>query len=169
MVFDMHLVRIFALNFRTCPTSFVSTLYSGILMNAGTRTEGMGSFSSTLGVLMLAAVSVLILKSFGFRGAPLVAAVGIAAALSLYGSSFSEIFGTFSYLGGIADISGYLTSLVKVVGISYLAGISMDICREIGEGGVAKCISLITKLELILIALPYIEEIFDTVLSLLSE
>lgn len=123
-------------------------------------------FFAVIGALLLVAASALLLKSFGFRGAPVVAAVGIVAALSYYGEALSEIFAVFTYLDTVSDTGEYVSAALKIIGISYLSGISADVCREIGEGGVAKCISVITRLELIALSLPFIKEIISLALSL---
>ena len=122
-------------------------------------------YNSVLGLLLLSAVSVLILKTFGFKGAPLVAIVAVTAALSHYKDVFSEISAVFSYIGDEFDSSEYISGAFKVVGISYLAGISSDCLREIGENGIAKCVGVVTKLELVVISLPYIKEILSSALS----
>lgn len=125
-------------------------------------------FSRVLGVLLLGAVSALILKCFGFRGAPLVAVVALLLALSYSESALAEVFGLFSYLSESSGASLYVSAALKAVGISYLSGISIDVCKEIGESGIAKGISLLTKLELILISVPYIKEILSSVSSLIQ-
>lgn len=132
----------------------------------GLELQASGGFSSALGILLLGAVSALILKCFGFRGAPLVGVAALLLAVSCYGEALGEIFGIFSYLSDSSGASEYVSAALKVVGISYLSGISIDVCREIGEGGIAKGIALLTRLELILLSLPYIKEILSSVSSL---
>ena len=123
-------------------------------------------FDSVMAMLLLSSATVLILKSFGFRGAPLVAVIVILSVLSLYESALVEMAGLFSYLGELSSGGEYIGTALKVVGISYLSGVSTDICREIGEGGIAKCISLVTKLELLTISAPYVKEILESLLAL---
>ena len=123
-------------------------------------------FSSALGMLLVGAASALILKCFGFRGAPLVAVMALLAALSCYEGALKEIFSLFGYLSEFSGASAYVSAALKVIGVSYLSGISIDVCREIGEGGIAKGIAVLTKLELVLISLPYIKDILGAVSSL---
>lgn len=125
-------------------------------------------FDAALGILLIAAVSALILKSFGFRGAPLVAVI---ASVSLIGSSadtLSGAVGIYEELAAHPDTERYVSAALKAVGISYLSGISADACREIGETGIAKTVSLITRLELIALSLPFIKEILLLSESLLA-
>lgn len=123
-------------------------------------------FDSVMAMLLLSSATVLILKSFGFRGAPLVAVIVMLSVLSLYEGALVEMAGLFSYLGELSSGGEYIGTALKVVGISYLSGVSTDICREIGEGGIAKCISLVTKLELLTISAPYVKEILESLLAL---
>lgn len=125
-------------------------------------------FSAMCAALLLAAAAALILKSFGFKGAPVFTALAIAVFLSHLTDSFSEIAGAYSKIISIADISYYASAAMKVVGIGYLSGISSDICREIGETGIAKCISVAARLEGILISLPFIEDILSVAIEFLE-
>ena len=125
-------------------------------------------FDSVMALILLSAAAVLILKSFGFRGAPLVTVLLGVTLLSEYTELFGEISSVFSSLESAENVSEYVSAALKVVGISYLSGISADICREIGETGAAKIISVVTRLELVLFSLPYVKEILSSLLSLLG-
>ena len=58
---------------------------------------------------------------------------------------------------------------MKVVGIGYLGGISSDVCKEIGEAGVAKGISVAARLEILLISLPFVKDLLELSVSLIGE
>ena len=126
------------------------------------------SFDGVLAFLLLTAVSVLILKSFGFRGAPLVTVIAIVCTASYYSEALFSVGSLFGELSDTAEVGKYVSAALKIVGISYLSGISRDVCLEIGESGIAKAVSVVTKLELILLTVPYIKEILSSLLLLLS-
>ena len=126
------------------------------------------SFDGALAFLLLAAVSVLVLKSFGFRGAPLVSVIAIVSLVSYYSEALLSVSSLFGELSDTAEVGGYVSAALKIVGISYLSGISRDVCLEIGESGIAKAVSVVTRLELILLTVPYIKEILSALLLLLS-
>lgn len=126
-------------------------------------------FESLVALLLLAAASVFILKSFGFRGAPLVSVVAVLVAISSLESAFREISDLAVYLGEISGAREYVRAALKVVGISYLSGIGLDVCREIGEAGISRCISLLTRIELLLISMPLVKEMLVSLVSLLGE
>ena len=126
------------------------------------------SFDGVIAFLLLAAVSVLILKSFGFRGAPLVSVIAIVSLVSYYSEALLSVSSLFGELSDTAEVGGYVSAALKIVGISYLSGISRDVCLEIGESGIARAVSVVTKLELVLVTVPFIKEILSSLLLLLS-
>lgn len=126
------------------------------------------SFESVTALLLLGCASVLVLKSFGFRGAPLVAVIVTLTAVSLYEPALRESGEVVAYLGELSGAQDYTRAALKVVGVSYLSGISRDVVTELGEGGIAKGISLVTRLELLLISLPFVKEMLSALLSLME-
>ena len=127
------------------------------------------SFAKICVLVLLAATLSLLLKNFGFRGAGVFMAVAFLALSSRFFEVFSESVSVFNDFSASADISQYVGACVKVVGIGYLCGISGDVCREIGETGAARCISILGKLELISIGIPFIKELFENSVRLLGE
>ena len=129
--------------------------------------SGFDFFDFCIYMLLVAAVSV-ILKNFGFKGAPLICALALicVAIPMLERLSALKSFGTDLVY---PEAQRYVKAAVKVVGIGYLSGISADVCKEIGESGIAKCISVVCKIELILLSVPFIEEILQFATSLCSE
>ena len=127
----------------------------------------MENFLSLIGLLILLTASLLILKCFGFKGAPVVCAIAMVALSSML---FEKLFSALSLFDGLREItkSRYVDSALRIIGIGYLGGIGADVCRELGEGGAAKCITLASRLELIAVALPYISEIFTSVTELMG-
>ena len=80
--------------------------------------------------------------------------------LPAFFSDFLKLFGDFEALGESA------LSILKIIGIGYIFGISSDVCRELGEAGISSALSLIGRFEAIAVALPFIAEIFSLALSL---
>ena len=115
---------------------------------------------------LLGVGSCLVLKEFGWRGAPLVGVICGIAAISFVLPYFAEAKSFYSHLSddfGIGDVS---SSLLKIVGIGYLSGITADVCRGVGEGGIASSVTLVAKAEIIAIAAPYFFDIVEMGVSL---
>ncbi len=68
-----------------------------------------------------------------------------------------------------SSISGeYILSVIKIIGITYLAEFSADICIDAGERTLAKHVETIGKLTVAFIALPIVEDVFSLIISLLE-
>lgn len=62
----------------------------------------------------------------------------------------------------------YLALILKVVCIAYMGEFAAQLCRDAGEGGVAKKIELGVKVIIMLMALPLLEAILTSVIGILS-
>ena len=61
----------------------------------------------------------------------------------------------------------YMVLILKVVCIAYLREFAAQICRDAGENGIAQKVDLGVKLVIMLLALPLLETIIETVTELL--
>ena len=73
---------------------------------------------------------------------------------------------TFSVMGNIP--ADYITAIMKIIGITYLAEFSADICLDAGEKAIAAQVETIGKITVVFIALPIVEDVFSLILSLLE-
>ena len=126
------------------------------------------SFSSACVAVLLIATLSLILKTFGFKGAPIFIAISFCVVLSSAYDKLSGLVPLFSDFSSVVEISVYTKACLKVIGVGYLSGISADICREIGEAGAAKCVNLLAKLEIVGICVPFMKEMFLSALELIG-
>lgn len=65
-------------------------------------------------------------------------------------------------------LSAYAAFLIKALGIAVLTQCTADICRDAGESGIAGGVELAGKMEILLLCLPLIGEIFSTAKQLLA-
>ena len=115
---------------------------------------------------LIGAVSSYIIKSLGWRGAPLVAIGAVLAIYSFMGEHLLKIGELFNTLTGVdATVRGVKT-VMKLLGIGYVSGISCEICREMGENSIAGAVELIGKLESFTLILPYIVDALEIGLGL---
>ncbi|QKS73215.1 stage III sporulation protein AD [Paenalkalicoccus suaedae] len=61
----------------------------------------------------------------------------------------------------------YLDQILKIIGIAYLAEFAAQIAQDAGQGAMAKKIELTGKLSILLLALPILSYLIETVLTLL--
>ncbi len=65
-------------------------------------------------------------------------------------------------------VSEYANILLTSLGIAVLTGICADVCRECRETGLASYVELAGRLELLLLCLPLIKDILDSVSVLVT-
>lgn len=71
-------------------------------------------------------------------------------------------------LAASADINMfYLTTILKIVGIAYIAEFGSQICKDAGEGSVAAKIEFAAKVLIMVLALPILVAILESILRLI--
>ena len=122
-----------------------------------------------VGVALILTLMAVLLRSFGFKGAGVFAAFSLTVLLSFFvgeWAALSELFGYAATLDG--EGAEYVGAIVKIIGVGYIFGISADICRELGEGGISSGVVLVGRAEMVAIALPYFKRILDIGTELLQ-
>ena len=71
-------------------------------------------------------------------------------------------------LSTIAGLSAYVGFLLKALGIAILTQVCVDICRDAGEGGIGSGVELAGKMEILILCLPLMEEIFSIAKNLFA-
>ena len=61
----------------------------------------------------------------------------------------------------------YMETVLKIIGIAYIAEFGAQICRDSGEGAVASKIEFAAKVIVMVLAIPIIVAVFDTLLKIL--
>ncbi len=113
------------------------------------------------GVGIICALAALLVKQLR---AELATAVRLAGAVVMLGACLAMTAPVISYLQNIIESSAlgeYAGILMKALSVALLAGVSGEICRDCGESSAAGYIELAAKLEILLLSLPLIEEIFE--------
>ncbi len=59
----------------------------------------------------------------------------------------------------------YLNTLLKIIGIAYLAEFGSQICRDAGEGVIAGKVEFAGKLLILVMALPLLAAVLETILN----
>lgn len=80
------------------------------------------------------------------------------------------IFELVESLGQKANVDGlYLDTILKVIGIAYIAEIGANLTKEAGLPSVAKNIELAGKIFILLLAIPIITSVIDAIVSFLPQ
>ena len=108
---------------------------------------------------LLLAITAVLLKDLGWRGAAVFSTFGLVVLLSLCADGFLELTGVLSALAASSTLAEAAAAVLKITGIGILMGAVADICRELGEGGIARGVLVAGRLEILCIALPFLQKI----------
>jgi stage III sporulation protein AD len=123
-----------------------------------------------VGLGLVAALLVLILREYQPEMAMQVSLVTGVIIMFLV---FNQIIGAVNVITETAVAAGinlvYLQTLLRVIGIAYLAEFGAQLCRDAGEGSIASRVELAAKVIILVMAVPVIVEIMESVLGMIPQ
>jgi stage III sporulation protein AD len=121
-----------------------------------------------VGLGILATVLILVLKEqkpiFAFL-------IAVSTGILIFMYLIGKIGGIIEVLENLAESSGvqmiYLKTILKIIGIAYIAEFGAQIVRDAGQESIASKIELAGKVLIMVLAIPIISIIIETVMKLL--
>lgn len=84
-------------------------------------------------------------------------------------SKLSVIIDTINTIQSYISISqSYVSALIKIIGITYIAEFSSDICKDSGHSAIANQIQVFGKLSVLAVSMPIILALLETINSFLT-
>ncbi len=120
------------------------------------------SFLQICGIAVLGGVGAFLLNRIQ-KGSALPLTLGCVTLLFLLLLPKLSSLLTFQALLPVSAFSGAMTTLQKGLGVCLLTEIAGGICRQCGEEEVARVLSMVGKAEILLLALPLVKKLFETV------
>lgn len=117
------------------------------------------SIFSVCGCALLAAVLILLLREWRTS---LALPLRVAGALVLFLAAFSlftPITVRISELFSVAGNSTVAPVLFRALGIALVAEFTASLCRDLGETTLSSGVALFGKLEILLLALPFVDDL----------
>ena len=108
---------------------------------------------------IVAAISAFLLRELVWKGVPVFISVAFISLISLAAPYLSQLGGFIKATAGECGVGDAAGAILKVLGIGYLTGITTDVCRELGSGMLASAVTLVGRIEIICVALPFFDEI----------
>lgn len=94
-------------------------------------------------------------------------AVGVTIFLMVLGK-VSSVLQVLEELAGKADVNDfYLVTILKVIGIAYIGDFGAQVCRDAGETAIASKVEFAAKVLVLVISLPIIVGLLETIIRLL--
>jgi stage III sporulation protein AD len=109
------------------------------------------------------------LKQVKNEYAGLISLAGCVVIFSSICANLSNIIADFlGLLGELGIQSGYLSSLIKMLGTAYLAEFACGVCKDAGFSALSSQIEIFAKLYILTISLPIMTALLETVGGLWS-
>lgn len=122
-------------------------------------------------VVALALVTAVLLVVLRQQRPELALILSVAAGALIFillASKIGAVVGVFRDLAANAEVDLiYVGTMLRVIGVAYLAEFGAQVCRDAGEGSMASKVELAGKVAILLLAAPVILAIMRLVLRLL--
>ena len=120
------------------------------------------------GLAVLLSITAFMLRSFGWRGAPVFASVALVILLTEAAGVLESVLFSVRSIGVSAGLSEPVTAALKVLGLGYLYGICADVCRDMSEVGIGKAVDAVGRVEIVAVVMPYFEDIIKVGVELIG-
>ena len=123
----------------------------------------------TLGIALITAIIALFLKESRSKTLALIVTVagGVIVLIRLI-PALSTVLDSYGSLGETSGINSYYFGLIlKIIGIAYICEFGAQLCRDAAQGALAFKIELAAKVAILILALPVLGSIVQTVSDLL--
>lgn len=117
---------------------------------------------------ILGAILSALLGEAGFKSKKLISLLTAILVLSTLREGIGVFIQKIVGLSEIAGIAEACSCALKAAGLGYVFGFSSDMCSELGEGGIGRALTVVGKVEILLVALPYFEKTVSLGLELLQ-
>ncbi|KUK81826.1 MAG: putative membrane protein [Pelotomaculum thermopropionicum] len=116
---------------------------------------------------LIATVLIVVVKS---QRPELAVLLGVAAGAILFLMVLGKISAVISIVKDLASKAGinmvYLGTILKIVGVAYIAEFGAQICRDAGEGAIATKIEFAAKILILVLAMPIVIAVLQALLKL---
>ena len=121
-----------------------------------------------IAVGLIAVIIVIIIKQYKPEFAIYISIITGAIILYMIFGKLQEIINLLQNISSKAGVnSQFLSLLLKITGIAFLAEFAINICKDAGEGAIASKIEIGSKVIIVSMSIPIISSLLDVILKLL--
>lgn len=121
-----------------------------------------------IGLAIVATVIIAVLKA---NRPEIAIQISIAAGIIVFTMVLGKISAVIELLNSYAERINidtiYLSTLLKIVGIAYIAEFGAEVCKDAGESAIASKVELAGKVMIIVLAVPIITSLMDLVIKIM--
>ncbi len=126
-------------------------------------------------ILQIAAIAISVVifaVMFKYLGSAYSIYIVIGGCILIFYFSVNRLFVVFSAIEEIQSYikisSTYLNTLIKIIGITYIAEFTSSICKDAGYAAIASQIEMFGKLSILAVSMPVILALLKTVQNILD-
>ena len=119
-------------------------------------------------IALISVFCAVILRELGWKSGGITATFCALILFSLLAEGIASGVREIEYLTGLSGVSDLGKSVLKIIGIGYIYGMSADICKDMDQHTVASALSAVGRAEILLSVLPYFKDILELGLELLG-
>jgi stage III sporulation protein AD len=121
-----------------------------------------------VGLGLVATILIVIIKQQRPELAVQLSIVVGAVIFTMMLSKINSVVNLMYQLAQRANVSIlYMGTILKIIGVAYIAEFGAQICRDAGEGAIASKIEFAAKVIVIILAIPVLAAVFDSLLKLI--
>lgn len=122
-----------------------------------------------IGLALVTTVLVMFVKESKLPGLAVVISVLVGAVIFMEVlPKISHVIKVFEELATRADLNSfYLATILKIIGISYIGEFGAQVCRDAGQGAIATKVEFAAKVLVMVLAIPIMAAILESVIRLL--
>ena len=122
-----------------------------------------------VGIGILAAVIIVLVKQANLPTVAIILSIFVGATIFLM--MLTKIGAIIEVLQQLADRANvnqfYLATILKIIGIAYIAEFGSQMCRDSGETAIASKIEFAAKILIMILAIPIFAAILESIIRLL--
>jgi stage III sporulation protein AD len=128
----------------------------------------MTALLKTCGAALLCVLAILVLRHMGRDIHLPLQWTGIVLLFGVALVTLQPVILWLAEVGQGGDVHETVSLLLRALGIAALSQVCADLCRQSGEAAIASGVELAGKAQLLLLALPTMEELFAVATALLT-
>ncbi len=130
----------------------------------------MDELVKIIGIGLISLIIIIIMKQYRPEFAIYISLIAGVIIFSIAMGKLSTIINLLQSISSKAGInSNFLSILLKITGIAFLAEFAVSICKDSGESAIASKIELGSKAIIISMSLPIISNLLDIILKILPK
>lgn len=129
-------------------------------------------FVDIVQVIGLAIVATVIIAVIKAQRPEIAIQISIAAGIIVFTMILGKISAVIELLNSFAERINintvYISTLLKIVGIAYIAEFGAEVCKDAGESAIASKVELAGKVVIIVLAVPILTSLMDLIVRIIA-